>query len=341
MSRDYIGVDVGGTKVSLSVMRDGTFSQPRLTATERSEGERLIAQLTQLISGEAASSGRDVAAVGLGIPSVIEFETGRVRSSVNVPLRDVPLREVLRERLGLPVYVDNDGTCAALAEAHDEHGRLDVRDLVMLTVGTGVGGGIVIDGRIYRGATGAAGEIGHMIVGLRLDDGVPEPTDFPQRGSLEALAAGRALDQLAAQAAAAHPDSALGRAAAGGEAVAGPDAVKAAQEGDRRAIDAIAELGARLGVGIANAINIFDPEVVAIGGGVSAAGDLLLGPARDTARRFILPGVGTRTEIRLARSGPQAGVRGAALLAAQELEREHREHGENTHAASHDDRREN
>ena len=313
---------MGGTKISVAVMRDRGFSEPTLVPTERSDGERLVEQLVALLSEAAGAAGDEVAAVGIGIPSVIEFETGRVRSSVNVPLRDVPLREVLRERLGLPVYVDNDATLAALAEAHDERGGLDVRDLVMLTVGTGVGGGIVVDGRIYRGATGAAGEAGHMIIGLDLTEGVPEPTGFPQRGSLEALAAGRALDELAARAAAEHADSQLARAGADGQRVAGPDAVRAAFDGDPVAIAAIARLGERLGVGIANLVNIFDPEVVAIGGGVSAAGELLLGPARDTARRFILPGVGTRTEIRLARSGPQAGVRGAALLAAQELERE-------------------
>ena len=320
MSPAFIGVDVGGTKVSLAAMRDAGFSKPRLEPTHCESGEQLVDQLAELISATAKAEGTDVAAVGIGIPSVIEFDTGLVRSSVNVPLRDIRLREVLGERVGLAVFVDNDATCAALAEAHDEQGRLDVRDLVMVTVGTGVGGGIVIDGRVYRGATGAAGEIGHMIVGLALDDGVPESTPFPQRGSLEALAAGRALDRLAADAAEQHPDSELAHLAHDGASAAGPAAVKAAHDGDPVAIDAITRLGERLGVGIANLINIFDPEVVAIGGGVSAAGDLLLDPARDTARRFILPGVGTRTEIRLARSGPEAGVRGAALLAAQELE---------------------
>jgi glucokinase len=220
------------------------------------------------------------------------------------------------------VFVDNDATCAALSEAHDEHGRLDVYDLVMFTVGTGVGGGIVVDGRIYRGATGAAGELGHMIIGMDLADGVPAEAGFPQPGSLEALAAGRALDKLAAASAARYPRSALGRAAAEGRTVAGPQAVAAAHGGDPRAIATLARLGERLGIGIANAVNMFDPEVVAVGGGVSAAGDLLLGPARETALKFILPGVGTRTDIRLARSGPEAGVRGAALLAGQELEHE-------------------
>jgi glucokinase len=189
----------------------------------------------------------------------------------------------------------------------------------MLTVGTGVGGGIVIDGRVYRGATGAAGEIGHTLVGVDLDREAPADHEFPQPGSLEALASGHELDRLALRTAKQHPDSELGRRLTAGRAVAGPDAVEAAQAGDRDAIAALALLGARLGVGIANVINTFDPDVVTIGGGVSAAGELLLGPARETAERFVVPGVGTRTEIRLARWGPRAGVLGAALLARQEL----------------------
>src|SRR5207302_3743930 len=112
----------------------------------------------------------DLSAVGIGVPSVVEFDTGRVVSSVNVPLADVPLRQVLGERLGVPVFVDNDASVAALAEAHDEELQLVARNLVMLTIGTGVGGGIVLAGRIYRGSTGGAGELGHTSVGLGLQD---------------------------------------------------------------------------------------------------------------------------------------------------------------------------
>ncbi len=331
MSGTFIGADVGGTKVAVAVMRDGRLSETRLEPTRHTDSDALLDQLAQMIGEEAERAGGQVSAVGLGVPSVIEWATGRVRSTVNLPLRDVELRAVLRERLGIPVFVDNDANCAALSEAHDADGRLDVRHLVMFTIGTGVGGGIVLGGRIFRGATGAAGEIGHMIIGLQLDREVPAPGRFPQAGSLESLAAGRALDELAVRAARELPDSVLGRAAAE-HPIAGPDVVAAAKAGDPQATATIALLGQRLGIGIANAVNLFDPEVVAIGGGVSVAGDLLLGPARDTARGFILPGVGTQTEIRLARSGPEAGVRGAALLAAQELEHERR--GPGTHTAA-------
>ena len=194
-----------------------------------------------------------------------------------MPLQDVPLRAVLSDALGLPVFVDNDATVAALAEAHDEHGRLDVHSLVMFTVGTGVGGGIVIDGHSYRGATGAAGELGMTLVAI--DERIPPASaSFPQPGSLESMAAGHVLDRLAREAAQEHPNSALGGVLAERGAVGGPDAVAAAMAGDAVAVECVATLGRRLGVGVANAINTFDPQVVAIGGGVSSAG----GAARGT-----------------------------------------------------------
>jgi glucokinase len=316
-TRVVIGVDVGGTKMSVATL-NGT---PALHPTDRSSTRALIDQIVAAV-GEVAN-GSPPAAVGIGLPSVIEFQTGLVRSSTNIPLADVPLRTVLGERLGTAVFVDNDATVAALAEAHDEHGRLDVRCLVMITVGTGIGGGIVIDGHAYRGATGAAGELGHTLV--TLDESIPAATGFPQPGSLESIAAGHVLDRLAREAAAAHPRSALGRHLATTGSVAGPDAVRAAHDGDEVAIGAVAALGRRVGMGVANVINTFDPNVVAIGGGVSSAGDLLLGPARAAALEYVLPGVGTATTIRIATAGPQAGVRGAALLARSELDRHHGE----------------
>lgn len=316
-----IGVDVGGTKVSVAALRGLNTGDPLVLPTDRTSSDALIGQIVSQVT--AVAGGETPAAVGIGVPSVVDFATGRARSSVNVPLQDVPLRTLLRERLGLAVFVDNDATVAALAEAHDDQGRLDIHSLVMFTVGTGVGGGIVIDGRSYRGATGAAGELGQTLVSI--DERIPAATSFPQPGSLESSAAGHALDRLAREAAGAHPDSALGRVLAERGAVAGPDAVAAAKAGDGVAIECVATLGRRLGVGVANAINTFDPQVVAIGGGVSSAGELLVGPARAVALEYVLPGVGTATEIRIARSGPAAGVRGAALLARSELKRQNGE----------------
>ena len=188
----------------------------------------------------------------------------------------------------------------------------------MFTIGTGVGGGLVLNGKLYRGATSAA-ELGHTMIGLDLADGAPaDPGAFPQPGSLETLASGRALDRLALESAREHKKSFLGRRLARGEEITGHDAVEGAREGDVHCQHVLRVLGERLGIGIANAINTFDPDEIVIGGGVSLAGDLLLKPAERTARKHTVPGAGHTTKIRLARHGPQAGVLGAATVAAQE-----------------------
>jgi glucokinase len=317
VSDEYIGVDVGGTKIAAALMREGELVDHTLQRTDGEDAEALVEELVESVEevrGDAA------VAVGVGVPSVIEWETGRARSSVNVPLQDVPLRELLGKRLGLPVFVDNDATLAALAEAHDGD-RLVTRDLVMFTIGTGVGGGLVLGGEVYRGATGAAAELGHTLIGVDLTGPVPEAGGFPQEGSLESFAAGSALDRLARRVAAESPDSFLGERAASGDEITGHDAVEGARTGDGPALRMLELLAGRLGIGIANAINTFDPEVVAIGGGVSVAGEMLLEPARRVAMARVLPGVGERTEIRLSRHGPRAGVLGAALLAKMESRR--------------------
>ena len=318
MSDEFVGVDVGGTKIAAAVLRDGRLSKQVLEPTDTTSTEAILGEIATAVERVRSHA---TAAVGIGVPSVIDWATGRARTSVNVPLEDVPLRDELSERLNLPVFVDNDATLAALAEAHDGD-RLVVRNLVMFTVGTGVGGGLVLEGRPYRGATGAAGELGHTLIGLDVERDVPEPTGFPQPGSLESAGAGSVLDRIAAASATEHPDSHLGRIATAGQPVSGRDAVAGAQAGDPVAVGALRLLGERLGIGVANAINTFDPDVVAIGGGVSTAGDLLLEPVRRVALGYVLPGVGTATEIRLSVHGPEAGVLGASLLAKQELERQ-------------------
>jgi glucokinase len=312
-----IGVDVGGTKVIAAPLGGRELGESAIQPTDLSSSDALIDQLVELIEGVR---GDDLAGVGIGVPSIVEFKTGRVVSSVNVPLKDVPLRQVLGDRLGVPVFVDNDATVAALAEAHDEDLRLVAENLVMLTVGTGIGGGIVLGGRIFRGSTGGAGELGHTIVGLDLAGSVPAPMKFPQPGSLEFVASGHALDRLASQAADLHPESALAGLREEGTPVLGAEAVKAAREGDAAALRIVEIWGQRVGIGVANAINTFDPDEVVIGGGAAQAGDLLLEPARKIARGYVVPGLGTATKIRLAAHGVRAGVFGAALLAAQELE---------------------
>jgi glucokinase len=295
-----IGIDLGGTKVAAAQMRDRELGDSVVHPTELSGSEALLDQLVAIVD-EARTD--DLDGIGIGVPSVVEFSTGLVVCSVNIPLEDLHLRSVLGRRLGVPVFVDNDATVAALAEAHDEQLRLVTRNLVMLTLGTGFGGGLVLGGRTYRGATGAAGEIGHTLVAADVRDGVPAPAGFPQPGSLESLAAGRALDRMAER---------LGHEN-------GVELVDAANAGDQAALATVVRWAGFVGLGIANAINVFDPDEVVLGGGAARAGDLLLEHARSVAQGYLLPGVGRRTTVRLARHGVRAGVLGAALLAAQEL----------------------
>ena len=300
MSDRIIGVDVGGTKIAVASLEDGVLGERTVVPTEKASADALLDQLTALVreQGEAA-------AVGLAVPSVIDHATGRARFSVNVPLADVPLRDELSSRLGIPVFVENDASCAALAEAIGDDGEPIAEVVVMFTVGTGVGGGVVLGGKIFRGATGAAPELGHIVISADVADGAPPASEqFPQAVSLEAGAAGTALDEL-------------GRARGFAD---GPAVVAAAQDGDDAAVDAVRIVGERLGLGMATMINLFDPDLIVVGGGASTAGDLLLGPAERVARAFALRGVGTKTQIRLARHGVAAGIFGAALMAAAELE---------------------
>jgi glucokinase len=328
MSPPVIGIELRGTTVAAARLQGGELGESLVQPTQRSDAVALIDQLEAMVQSAGAD---DLRGVGIGVPRIVEFETGRIVSprrptprstngAVDLPLAGIPLREVLAERLGVPVFVDNDVAVAALAEAHDEQLELVARHLVLLTVGAGIGGGLVLGGRIYRGATGGAGELGHTIVGLDLAGAVPSPMRFPQTGSLEFVASGHALDRLAAQAGNVRPKSALGRLRAQGKPVLGADVIQAAQDGDQSAARMVEIWGQRLGIGVANAINTFDPEEIVIGGDAARAGELLLEPARRVAIGYVRPGLGARTTIRLARHGAHAGVLGASLLARYELE---------------------
>jgi glucokinase len=328
MTASVIGIDLRAARVAVAQLREGQLGETLVQPTERSDSASLIDQLAAMV---ASARTDDLLGVGIGVSRIVEFESGRVVSTsrgaspatngaVELPLADVPLRRVLEERLGVPVLVDNDANVTALAEAHDEQLELVVRHLVMFTFGTHVGGGLVLGGRIYRGATGAAAELGHTILGLDLAGAVPTPMGFPQPGSLEFATAGHALDRLAGVAGRVHPKSALARLRAEGKPVLSADVIEAALDGDESAARMVEIWGQRIGIGVANAIHTFDPEEVVIGGDAARGGLLVLEPARRVALEYLLPGLGAHTTIRLARHRVHAGVLGAALLARGELE---------------------
>ncbi len=311
-----IGVDVGGTKVAAAVIADAAVQEAIEHPTDVSNAEAVIEGVIAAVEEITGRAG-GAAAVGIGLPSQIEFATGTVLSSVNIPLEGVPLREELGRRLGVPVFVDNDANCAALAEAQLVPDP-PARHLVMLTLGTGVGGGVVIDGRIERGHSGLGGELGHVIVdgesALEADD-----PGFPRPGSLEWMCSGTGLERAATAVAERNPAGALGRKLAEDGRVSGRDAVTAAEDGDSEAFGVFERHGRWLGLGIAGVVNTFQPEHVVVGGGLSRAASLFLDAACREAARHALPALWERTSVGLARGGADAGVIGAGVLAEQEL----------------------
>jgi len=319
-----IGIDVGGTKVAAAVIENASVREAVEHPTDVSSTDALVAGIESAVNEVSASAGKPDA-IGLGLPSQVEFGTGTVLSSVNIPLEGVPLREELGNRLGVPVFVDNDANCAALAEAQLVPDP-PACHLVMLTLGTGVGGGVIIDGRIERGHSGLGAELGHVIVDGRAALEAAGPA-FPRPGSLEWICSGTGLERAATEAAGENPQGVLGRLLAEKGRVKGRDVVALAEDGDPEALELFDRLGRWLGLGIAGVVNTFEPEHVVIGGGLSRASDLFLEIARREASRHALAALWERTSVRLAAGGAEAGVIGAGVLAAQELERENRQSG--------------
>lgn len=299
-----IGVDVGGTKVRAAVFaRDGSLGEPLERGTEVSSEEALLAMLDGVVE-ELRGSEPGVAALGFGLPSRIDQRRGRAIESVNIPLTEFDFRDRMRERHGLPVTIDNDGNAAAFAEWRVGAAR-GAEDVVMLTLGTGIGGGLILGGEPYRGATGCGAELGHIVLEL---DGPPCPCGG--RGHLESFAAGPAAD-----------DAASDLYGAGADA---QELVRRAEAGEPEAVEALTRIGRYLGAGIATFVNVFEPELVVIGGGFGeAAGDFVLSPARGVlAQDGLSPG---RENVRIveAQLGSDAGLIGAGLLAFEALGRRH------------------
>jgi glucokinase len=313
---EAIGVDLGGTKMLLGVVdADANVAwESREASTGQSEDELVELLVREIERARSARSG--VEAIGMGIPATIDHDRGVAMSAVNLPIEDLPIRDLLRERTGLASFVDNDANVAALAE-HLYGAARGTENAVMLTIGTGIGGGLILGGEIYRGSTGAGAELGHVAIQM---DGPACQGNCPNRGCVETLASGTALGREGRAAAESEPDSALGGLLAEGEEIDGKAVTEAALAGDETAIGVVALIGRRLGVALASFANIFEPEVIVIGGGVIAAGELLLEPARgELAARALPPMRGI--PVVAAQLGQDAGMIGAAAMARIELER--------------------
>ncbi|WP_121252497.1 ROK family glucokinase [Nocardioides ferulae] len=306
------GVDVGGTKIAGGVVdEEGTVLEELRVESPASDADAIEEAIAGVV--KQLASRHQVEAVGVGAAGYIDKARSTVLFAPNLAWRDVNLKADLESRLDLPVVVENDANAAAWGEFSYGAGH-DVEDFLLVTVGTGVGGGLVLDGRLYRGAFGVAAEIGHMRVvpgGLTCGCG--------KSGCFEQYASGSALVREArAGVASGIPGSEALLARAGGDAeqVTGPLVTELARDGDPFSLGLLAQLGRWLGEGVASLAEVLDPRVVAVGGGVSEAGDLLLGPAKEAFHRELVEDRhDPALEIRPARLGNRAGLIGAADLA--------------------------
>jgi glucokinase len=293
-----IGLDVGGTKILAGVVdRDGTVHARHETETPKRSEEDVVEALDAAVEGLLDDG---IGAIGYGIPSNLDRHTRVALQATNLPLDDFDLVAHARHRFGLPVGIENDGNAAAFAEWRFGAGR-GASNLVMLTLGTGVGGGLVLDGDLYRGWA----ELGHVVV---LAGGPPCQGNCHGRGHLETVASGSAADRAAREL---YGDDAEGHVL-----------VERARAGDEAARDKLEQIGELLGAAIGSFANEFDPEVVVIGGGFGrAAGDLVLAPALRAARREALTPADETLRVVPGELGADAGLIGAALIGFEALDR--------------------
>ncbi|HEY7400398.1 MAG TPA: ROK family protein [Actinomycetota bacterium] len=311
--REAIGLDVGGTKIAAVRIRpDGEILAREELPTP---AEDMEATLGSMIEAAKAVRTDAVAVLGIGAAGLVQKGTGVLTFAPNLAWRDVPITERVGGALGLPTITDNDANVAAWGELRFGAGR-GHRDLLLITIGTGIGGGIVSDGRLFRGAHGFAAEIGHFIV----EPGGPL-CGCGNHGCWEQVASGHAIARGGRAAVLEHPTSAIASLAHGDPAnVNGQLVTEAAQAGDPIAEGIFAVVGRRLGEGIAGLVNILDPEIVVVGGGAIAAGELLLGPARAAFVESVeAPDHRPAVAIVAAQLGNGAGAVGAAALALEEL----------------------
>ena len=312
----YVGVDIGGTNLKAGLVDESgvLLATQKMKVASIADDEGLawtVASLVQELARTVNIPVSDVASVGVGVPGTVEIRSGSINYTCNLPLRNVPLRKLFHRYLSIPLYIENDANCAALAEYLVGAGR-DSKRFVTVTLGTGVGAGIVHNGKIYHGANGMAGEVGHMVIQR---DGLPCPCG--RRGCWEQYASATALKRLTAEALAAHPDSILAQVVAENEGrVSGQSAFMAARRGDPVGRQVCDEYVDYLACGVVNVVNILQPDTLAIGGGVSnEADEQLLLPVRQRVARESIPcGRDRRTRIVKAELGNRAGLIGAALL---------------------------
>lgn len=312
---ESIGADLGGTKLAVGVVDTRPEALWKEEVPSKGYSQENVVNLLAGQIGKARDAHPAAGTVGVGIPATIDHETGHAISTVNLDLEDMPVRDMLTERVGLPVAIDNDGNLAMLAEALYGAAR-DAQHALLLTIGTGIGGGIWLNGEIYRGSTGAGAELGHLVVEI---DGHPCQKNCPNRGCVEAMASGTAIGRHGREAAEREPGSLLGQRLASGEEIDAKAVNEAAVAGDAAAVGAVELAGHYLGQALVSLANVFQPEVIVLGGGAIAFGELLIAPARREVEQYALNPM-NQTRVVAAELGPAAGMIGAAAFGRMEAE---------------------
>lgn len=308
-----IGVDVGGTGTKAGIVdADGSIVARLDRPTDASAGTKGIISVVEDLLRRAVELGYSVDAIGVGAAGFIDWSTGSVTFAPNLEYDDPHLAEALRARTNLPVVVDNDANAAAWGERRFGAGR-GLDNIVLLTIGTGLGSGIIVDGRLVRGATGAGAELGHIVIdpaGPRCGCGL--------RGCLEQFASGHAIERMARAAVAADSGSTILSFAGSIDMITARDVSRAAREYDETARTVLRTAGRYLGIGMSNVANIFDPDAIVLAGSVTKAGEAFLGPARDTLVEMTARQRRRPMRIDLAMLEDDAGIIGAAALALDE-----------------------
>lgn len=314
----YLGIDLGGTNIAtgildenMKIIRKG--SVPTGRDRHYSEIIRDMALLALKLIDETGLSVKDIPYIGIGSPGIADRENGILLFNGNLRFNHVPIRQEMQKSIPLPVYLENDANCAALAEGLVGAAR-DVEDSITVTLGTGIGGGVILGNRIFTGFNGMAGEIGHTVIRLE-----GEKCTCGRDGCWEAYASATALIRQTRRAAEADPDSAIHRLVQGNlDNISAKTAFDAMREGDPTGIKVVNQYIRYLAEGIANMINIFQPSKIVIGGGISKEGENLLQPLREVVRELSFFGTGDipQTRIVCAETGNDAGIIGAAMLGA-------------------------
>ncbi|MCQ2473072.1 MAG: ROK family protein [Saccharofermentans sp.] len=310
----YCGIDLGGTNIKAGIVDEEGKLLNKLSIKTRAERamEEIIHDMGQLAVDAIKDAGlevKDISCIGIGSPGTPDNEEGLLVYSSNLPFNKAPMRKLIREVIDLPVYIDNDANCAAMAEAVAGAAK-GSKDSVTITLGTGVGAGVIIDGRIYSGFNQAGSEFGHTVL---VSGGVQ--CGCGRKGCFEQYASASALARMTKEAAEANPDSILNEMKEKEGEWNARIAFNAMRAGDKVAAEVVDSYTSYLADGLANAINTFMPEILVVGGGVCGEGDPLLIPMREKtmSRPYFGPGV-PKTRVELAQMGNDAGIVGAAMM---------------------------